>query len=248
MELLSLIEWGIFRLYSPSMGSWLQSYEQLKGGSDMERKLRRLEASGIIKEIGHGSEWAYLLGQEANQGNHRSLEPEKEWARRWDGQWTMLSFDLPGQNSRLRKRLRTWLEQQRFGHLQCSLWVTPFPAGNIPKILHGLEIDPLGFMLFKGRDEFHLMDEDSVSLAWNFGELNGLYAKHLNVLKRIQEALPAKDKAKTDWLSLLCEETEAHSKALLKDPFLPDKLLPRDYLGKQCWKLKKRLQKQIARR
>ena len=78
-------------------------------------------------------------------------DPEERWARRWDGQWRLVLFDVPtGQNAQ-RERLRRYLRDKGFGYLQNSAWITPDPLEEERHILGGGKINVESLLLLEAR-------------------------------------------------------------------------------------------------
>lgn len=93
------------------------------------RHLGGLSEKGLIelRKIETKSRWVAKLtgaGKEAALGYS---DRAGSWDRDWDGKWRSISFDLPSRATCERQRLRTWLQENRFGHLQGSLWITHRP-------------------------------------------------------------------------------------------------------------------------
>jgi DNA-binding transcriptional regulator PaaX len=89
-------------------------------------------------------------------------------------------------------------------------------------------------------------DEEIVTGAWDFGEINERYAKCLHVLEArpgdpLRSAVAAQ--AFRKWAT---QERAAWLDAVTEDPLLPERLLPRDYLGRKVWKSRLSVMRQAA--
>ncbi len=83
-------------------------------------------------------------------------------------------------------------------------------------------------------------DEEIVASAWDFAEINRLHADHSAILNRrtCGQLLSESDrKAFHQWAG---EERMGWLAATSKDPLLPESLLPKDYLGRKAWQLRKK--------
>ncbi|OGZ42647.1 MAG: hypothetical protein A3C80_04550 [Candidatus Ryanbacteria bacterium RIFCSPHIGHO2_02_FULL_45_43] len=55
--------------------------------------------------------------------------------KRWDGNWRMVIYDIPEKYRKARDILRDQLKLLGFYELQKSVWVYPFPCGDVVKFL-----------------------------------------------------------------------------------------------------------------
>jgi len=81
-------------------------------------------------------------------------------------------------------------------------------------------------------------DAQIIAGAWDFARINGRYAKHQEILARHPQGPvnnEARAKAFHRWLR---EEREAWMAALWHDPLLPGSLLPDGYAGRQAWRVR----------
>ena len=79
-------------------------------------------------------------------------------------------------------------------------------------------------------------DTEIVAASWDFGDLNQRYRSYERVLnQRPASSIKSETQAKlfSRWL---CEEREAWTEALSRDPLLPESLLPPEYAGRQAWR------------
>jgi phenylacetic acid degradation operon negative regulatory protein len=201
----------------------------------LERKLRRLAARGVITlpepadpRILHLTE----LGHSIASGG---ISPKARWARPWDGRWRMVLFDVAEQERPLRTRLRYVLRQARLGYLQGSVWISPDPLGELRDTIRSLTANPEALLFFEGLPSAGESNEALVKGAWDFRRLA---AAHRECLEFLHHA-PADSAPPQRWRTWLVEERENWFRALKLDPLLPEKLLPRDYLGKEVSALRR---------
>ncbi len=70
--------------------------------------------------------------------------------------------------------------------------------------------------------------------AWSFTEINRRYAEHLRFL---ENGIPGPGEKNDSWFEM---ESNLWAAAFELDPFLPNEILPKDYLGIKSWKLRKK--------
>lgn len=78
-------------------------------------------------------------------------------------------------------------------------------------------------------------DAEIVAGAWNFDQINRCYSRHLKVLEERPDELLENETVAKAFLRWSNAEREAWIEAVTSDPLLPNKILPKDYLGKRAW-------------
>jgi len=171
--------------------------------------------------------------------------PEKHWNIDWNGIWYVLIFDVPEAQRHYRDNLRRFLKKIHMGCLQKSVWVTPKdirPAYD--DLEQAANVHAVSY-LFEAKTVLHLDTEEIVNNAWNFGQLQELHDRYLEVFGR-NLTLLSQDHSEDAVLLLLNQEAEAYVQCMMNDPLLPSSLLPRHYKGKQVYKLHSKIRKEIA--
>lgn len=158
------------------------------------------------------------------------MDPEAGWARKWDGRWRLVLFDIPESHRAHRMRLCRGLRELRFGYLQNSVWVSPDPPVEIGRMLLGLDIDVEMLTLMEARPCGGESDSDLVAGAWDFARINRDYEVYLEVL----EDMPF-SKSGRSWSAWIEVEWKAWRRALSGDPLLPAELLPAGYRGREVF-------------
>lgn len=236
------------------------TWRDLLFGSDFEswawRKglHRRLGELARLKMIDAGArrrpttERILRLTQAGRNVAFGGRDPEREWARAWDGRWRMLLFDLPMDREDLRRRLHRTLRRLRFGFLQGSVWLSPHGVEKLGQGVVGIPVDPESFLLFEGRPASGEADAQLVAGAWDFAEINQRYERYLQVLaaapKLKSGAITCRAPART-WLQ---SERAAWRHAVALDPLLPSALLPKNYRGREAWSAQRRIVPRVIRR
>src|SRR5690606_25925513 len=145
--------------------------------------------------------------------------------------WRCLIFDLPESARTRRRELSLWLREKRFGRLQGSAWVAPTFPDSWSSEIERLALRPGEATFMVGEPGFNCSDSSFVAAAWDFAAIRRAYQEHMDFLARSSEH-PAKE-----WTAA---ETRLWRRAFAADPFLPDALLPADYLGKTAFAARRR--------
>jgi phenylacetic acid degradation operon negative regulatory protein len=162
-------------------------------------------------------------------------DPERYWARDWDGRWRMVLFDVPVACSSYRRRLRRYLRVRGFGCLQGSVWVTPDPLEEESKILVGAKIDVGSLLLLDAQPCAGESDAEIVATAWDFERINRRYARLMQILDERPDGPLRSESSMNAMLRWVAAEHEAWLEAVASDPLLPKRILPPGYLGQTAW-------------
>ena len=209
---------------------------------NFERKLRTLARRGII-ELPHATDRRIIrLTELGRQSIVPAVDPDQQWARRWDGIWRFVLFDVAEHDRKLRDRLRRELAATRLGYLQGSVWVSPDPLANLRRTISSLTADPEALLFIEGRPCAGERDASIVAGAWNFARINEAYRRYLIV----HDSIPTPADSSQRWRPWLAAEREAWQEAASIDPFLPACLLPPDYLGRKAVRARRRALRALA--
>ena len=234
-QLLYLLLWSSEKLLRPTFRNLDESFEGWAYRSGFLREIALLEKKRFL-ERQPGNARIYRL---TAKGRLRALggrDPQTLWARGWDGRWRLVCFDVPIKENNQRLRLRRYLRSRGFGYLQNSVWVTPDPLNEEVRLLAATKAHVESLILFEGTACGGESDADIVAGAWDFGAINQLYDRHLKIL----EAQPSCNSSKKITAHALRSWAEAERlawrNAIAMDPLLPQRLLPKEYLGKRAWR------------
>ncbi len=235
-ELLYLLLWGADQLARPTFRNLTDSFESWAYKNGFLRQLQELEARKLVeRQSGDAADAVYRLSESGRLAALGGCDPETEWSRRWDGRWRMVLFDLPQAKAHARARLRRFLKSSRFGFLQNSVWISPDPLSDITRELSASAEDVESIITLEARPAAGETDMDIVAGAWNFPRINQKYEQCLKVFREFPRAKRSEGKSSAElhrWAQL---ERMTWREAIASDPFLPAKLLPKDYLGKKAW-------------
>lgn len=208
-----------------------------------DRHLATLSDKGLIsarRDKANGR-WVASLTEKGKGILLGEIDPIECWGESWDGLWTLLSFDLSKNAFRERKQLDSWLRKRRFGHLQGSMWISHRKYQSWSEELEMRKVDPRAIIFQEVISVGKVTSEQYVSRAWPFDRINQYYRDYIEFVEiRIRESIE-------DPRILSERESELWRKAFQLDPFLPDSILPRGYLGKQAWNRRQLFFSKLAR-
>lgn len=165
--------------------------------------------------------------------------------------WTMILFDIPERNKKIRDILRYKLKNLGFGMMQGSVWVRPNDVtAEIRRIIRNKNLQWQVKVL-----SFNMAPADEreiVHRIWKMEKLNEDYRrfvkKTIKRFKKIKAFSFHNDKLLLVALDLLSRITEKEYLMLfVKDPQLPSGLLPREWNGKRAYNIYKQLDKYLVR-
>jgi phenylacetic acid degradation operon negative regulatory protein len=169
----------------------------------------------------------------------------------WDGQWRLVTVlsDLP---SRKREQLRRALYWQGFGELRAGCFV--HPGADLTAVLDALVSDGLGELkgslaVFRATSlEFSVpvapapgqdllaASKDWVAQTWPLAHLAQAYADFVALYAPLEKHLRASCAPVDEELAFLCRTLLIHDyrRLMLRDPELPQSLLPAAWPGEQA--------------
>jgi len=236
-EFLNLLLWSADMLARPTFRNLTDSYESWAYRNGLMRQVATLQEQQLLeRDASTATDRLYRLTVQGRLHVLGGRDPEERWARRWDGQWRLVLFDVPtGQNAQ-RERLRRYLRDKGFGYLQNSAWITPDPLEEERQILGGGKINVESLLLLEARPCAGESDADIVAGAWDFERINRRYERHLKVLEERPRGVPRNDATAKALLRWATMEREGWLDAVTNDPLLPGRILPSDYLGQRAWR------------
>jgi phenylacetic acid degradation operon negative regulatory protein len=238
-EFLNFLLWSADCLARPTFRNLTDSYESWAYRNGLMRQARNLERQRLLeRDVSSPEDRLYRLTEHGRKHALGGRDPEERWKRLWDGQWRVVIYDVPVEHDSHRQRLRRYLCDKDFGYLQNSVWVTPDPLSEERQILRDGEINVGSLILLEARPCAGESDADIVAVAWDFEGINRCYARHLKVLGDRPVGALRTEAARKGFLRWAATEREAWLEAVTKDPLLPERLLPPDYLGRQAWRLR----------
>jgi phenylacetic acid degradation operon negative regulatory protein len=234
-DLLAMLLYGLDLAMRPTMRNLAFDDSGWSNGA-LSRQLGKMEADGLLTRAAQGALKLTESGRlEALGGRH----PEERWARDWDGRWVLLMFDIEICHGTLRKRLNRWLHNNRFGCLQKSVWIAPEGGDELAAILAKQEGGECAVISMRAEagGVGGASDSQIVSAAWPFDKINREYEIYLEFAAA---GIPQRATA-SGARSWVVEERVAWKAATRLDPFLPEALLPSNYLGRRAWRARRKI-------
>jgi phenylacetic acid degradation operon negative regulatory protein len=235
-EFLYFLLWNCEALARPTWRNLSSSFEGWAYRNGFLRQIEKLQQAELLELRGDSVDRVCRLTEQGRCCALGGRDPEVHWNRKWDGKWRLVLFDVPIGKDVHRRRLRRYLRDKGFGHLQNSVWISPDPLSDERSVLDGGKIAVESLILLEARPCGGESVEEIVEGAWDFHAINRRYAKCLEVLASrptppVRSAVDAK--ALRQWAE---REREAWISAITHDPLLPRKLLPSAYAGVDVWK------------
>lgn len=180
---------------------------------------RLISTKDIEKVVEKGDVYLKITSQGWDKIKKRYKLTQKE--KSWDKKWRVLMFDIPEKRRLKRDYLRIKLYQIGFGHLQKSVWVSPFDV--IRELEEFLEFNHLeeGVVLFEARNIGGREDRIIAQRAWPLFEIAKEYDE---ILQNYDSAKPG---AKEEFIN-------QYISSLKRDPCLPKALLPDNWPGEKA--------------
>ena len=191
---------------------------------------RLLRTGDLEKVVEKGQAVLRITGQGAKR-MVRKFPFIKIASKKWDGKWTIFMFDIEEVIRSKRDRLRKRLITLTFAKLQRSVYTTPHDF--VAELREWVE-----FLGLKGKVRIFRAEEvtgenpkDLVEKLWKISKLNDAYQGLLDQLQKGRE-LRGKKREK------LCQRLKSELlEIVVKDPFLPQELLPKDWVGAKARKI-----------
>jgi phenylacetic acid degradation operon negative regulatory protein len=236
---------------------WLGSLIQLLEPMQLNERLVRTSVFRLVKDGWLGAE---TVGRRANYaltpwGRRRFEEASSQiyaaQAPVWDKRWRMMLV-VGELSTRQREQLRRTLFWKGFGLIGPNCFI--HPGVQLGEVIDALSAEGLQALLPQlvpmMAEDFQsaraASDADLVTRAWDLSELGQSYADFVAMYSPIlahAQAVSVADDEQAFLLRMLL--IHDYRRLLLRDPELPDALLPKDWSGRQARVLCKELYKQI---
>ena len=158
--------------------------------------------------------------------------------KEWDGFWRLLIFDVPEKRRAKRDKVRRWLRRRGFGVIQRSVYITPHDFSE--ELKKFLQQEGLwGYVvLLEAKQKYLGNPRDLAYKVWRLAKLTQLYRQ---VADKLSGEFGFKDEGERRrfYQRVLSE----YLAAVVKDPFLPAELLPKDWEG---WRVYEMVRKTVS--
>ena len=119
-------------------GFYRNLYERGRERQKLKRIVRSLEAKDFLESRGKKGETVLEISARARallSGEINFLK-NKESFNDWNGEWHIITFDIPVASFAVRRALRSVLKRAGFYLLQQSVYVHPFPCDELLKFIY----------------------------------------------------------------------------------------------------------------
>lgn len=210
-------------------------------GSSFLRQIQRLEKLQLLERERNGAYGQLLKLTKDGENLLSDTGDVSRWESTWSGFWTIVFFDIAEKDRSLRDDFRRKLTALRFGCLQRSLWISPFPQPELITYLQKEKPACTHCTLMEARELLGLSPGALVKASWNLKHLEDTCSEWEKQLRHIETLLSSAKATLPDWNKALDNETLAWKKVCAADPFLPLELHPKDYPTPRLFAWKKQL-------
>lgn len=207
--------------------------------------------TGYIERIEKGGEIYLRITSQGKNASQREFPLLHLQNKPWDGKWRIVMFDISEAEKKGRDYLRQKLKELGFGMLQESVFITPHDilrdfSEYVESIGLKESVDILEASYILG-DQKKLIER-----IWKLEEVNELYLEIFQEAQEIKSRYLIKTRGSVKQLNDNIEEgsiremkirelRRKYLNVLLKDPFLPQALLPKGYLRDKLGRFLKEL-------
>lgn len=192
---------------------------------------RMVKTDCIEKVVKNGEPYLRLTG-EGKRALVRDFPILSLRAKKWDGFWRVVFYDIAEKQRNVRETLQYKLLRLGFGQLQKSVYVSPLEVAD--DVREFIENRGLGDYVFVGVCKRLLAGDDKqlAARAWALGQLNERYGE---IMYDMDDFATGRSEMNLSQLYTKFEEV------VLDDPFLPKELLPDWWLGDRAIRQMKEL-------
>jgi len=219
----------------PSVYSFMNGLSGWESRAGLTRTIQRLEKEALLETEGRSLDRVIRLSRKGRESIKDFGDPEIRWNRKWDGKWRAVLFDIPESDANLRQEFRRKLVNFSFGGLQKSIWISPDPFPRAIEKIKRRAPAPAVITFFECTEFYGGKPTEIARAAWNFNEINERYESYIDFLNSYE-----KETLEGTLDEFLADENRLWAAAVERDPFLPNALLLRSYLGKKAYAARKR--------
>lgn len=243
--LLYQLSWRLEQILAPTILNLSHNFEEWTAKKGCMDRIHELEALGFLERHPESNARGacIVLTETARNLTSHKAHPPSAWSRKWDGSWQQILFDLEANNVTARKQLHRALRHHGFGCLQGSVWVHPFVSSDLRKCFARLPGRPADFLLLTSCCQGKHTDQWIVEDAWDWDRIESGYETYIQTVPEYNGPLTVADCR--NWVRM---EKRAWQQATHADPFLPSRLLPEGYPGKEAWRHRKTILRNMDHR
>ena len=201
------------------------NYQRLKRG------IFYLKKKGFVQSVRESASLPTITA--TGKRRLEGIVPRYEEERVWDKRIYLVTYDLPTKQNRQRDRLRNFLKKIGCGLLQESVWLTPYnPKKLLEEFLAESKLESdLVIISSLGKDGT-IGELDLIELMEKVYNLSEVNEKYKEFLEETAKGEVSRDKIIFSFLSIL-----------KGDPQIPFEILPKDWVGREAYKVFKKFAK-----
>lgn len=198
-------------------------------GLNEERRARRarlyLAKKDLVKVSDRDANKKLVLTSKAHKIFYEEYPLASLRKNKWDGTWTIITYDLPNTRKADRDYLRNKIRELGFGSPQESFYVSPLSLDKpLSQLIKSEELSEFVWVA-RAQGILGLDNKEVAEKSWNLKQLSYLYGKLLEVLPKVNKLNSKK----------INDEWQLHFLSLDNvDPYLPKELLPDVWPGEAC--------------
>ena len=185
-----------------------------------------LKTKDIERRIEKG-EVCFVLTSQGNEKVKRVFPLVKLAKVKWDGMFTQVVFDIKEVDRKVRNAFRRKLLSLGFGRLQRSVYIIPHNiAWEIAEVVENYRLQNV-VKIFRSQ----LVMGDPKKLAEKVWKISALNKKYKKLLEEWEKGRELRGEKRVNFVRALKEKL---LDIVVKDPFLPQELLPKDWAGEEA--------------
>jgi len=192
---------------------------------DVKAALRYLRWKGWIRRGQKGSHPAFELAAPCSGDPIVELKQEKS-ARRWDGTWTVLTYDVPESQRMVRRRMTRLLHRTGFAMVSKSSWISPYEWRDVFQDAVLRWPSDGTFSYIRSTDVSMLGETSELDPAelWRLDEIRNGHVRIIDVCRRTSRH--DSEPGRRSRARALMIAVKAWRLINVRDPMLPRPLLP----------------------
>jgi phenylacetic acid degradation operon negative regulatory protein len=152
---------------------------------------------------------------------------------KWDGQWRVISYEIPESKREIRDRLRREMQGWGLGPWHRSFWLTPHPIiENLRQLVSGKEEEKY-IQAFEANHVFGDR-ETLIEKVWEKTKVDRSYRE---LFKKWHEILSSQEEKLEKMKKIIASYIEV----LRIDPGLPQELIGKNWIGFEGWNIYKEI-------
>ncbi|MDO7908302.1 PaaX family transcriptional regulator C-terminal domain-containing protein [Paenibacillus sp. JX-17] len=197
----------------------------------LRNTLSRLKKEGFVDSP---SRSVYCITEQGRSFITLVNDKPRRYGQQWDEQWHVVLLSVPEQERRKRDLFRNEIQQYGFGILYNGVYISPWDRRKeVSECVDKLELS--GYVSYlQGTMELGRVTPGQAERIWELDQLDVVYRaseqwyQH-HFLPQFQNMMQLDKAPAADMFMLYLQLGEVVSDLFLKDPMLPDKLLPKEW-------------------